>query len=129
MTAFVVFLIRTQKSQVPLYDVILHPECAKALAELVHCLDSGSTENDVIPHIHIFIYSLLSNPSLSFLSDQWQDPFLRFLVAFHLQDDRGTFSKVTLIPPTISKAQWAFRATAAHEIKLRKGEFNGDCFA
>jgi hypothetical protein len=109
--------------------VILHPECAKALAELVKCLDSQSTESEVIPQIHNSIFSLLSNPSTSFLSDQWQDPFLRFLVAFHLQDNRGTFSKVTLIPPTISKAQWAFRATAAHEIKQRKAEFNGDCFA
>jgi len=127
ITLFTCFLIRTQKSSVSSYDVVLHPQTLRRLQDLHDSLSSGS-EEEVVDLFHLFLYSLLANPSLDFLADEWKDPFRLFLIAVHLQDDHGTFSRTPLIPPTISKAQWGFRATCAEEVKIRKEEFQGNCF-
>jgi hypothetical protein len=124
---FTLFLLRMQLHPVDNYPIFLHPVSCENLVKL-HDLLSNGGDDEIAAAFHRFLFSLLSHPSEQFLSNQWNDPFLRFLIAFHLQDDHGTFIRVILITPNLSKAQWAFRATAAREIELQKDQFKGDTF-
>lgn len=91
------------------------------------CLkDVLTTTQDCIQHLHQTIWSLLSITSDEFKNDEFKDTFVLFLISFHLVDNRGQLNPVGRIPPTISQAQWCFRATAAHEIMLRMSEYNDD---
>jgi hypothetical protein len=128
VTVFTLFLIRMQSQPVDNFPISLHPIPSDNLARLCDLLSNGH-DDDIAPAFHRFLFSLLSNPSDDFLSNQWHDPFLRFLIAFHLRDDHGTFARVILITPNLSKAQWSFRATCAREIELQKEHFRGDPFA
>jgi hypothetical protein len=127
MTEFVVFLFRTQASPIDKFPVILHPIPKENLLKLHQVLTHG-TDNTAVAVFHQLLFSLLSNPSQEFLSNQWQEPFLRFLVVRHLTDDQGTFCRVVLIPPNLTRAQWCFRATCAQEIEHRKEDFDGNAY-
>jgi hypothetical protein len=128
ITYFTSFLYRTQSSPIQNYPVALHPVPCSNLESLHRLLVDGD-DQDVTIAFHRFLCSLLTYPSQQFLSNEWQDPFLRFLIAYHLEDDHGTFVRVVLIPPNLSKAQWAFRATCAKEIELEREKFQGDVYA
>jgi hypothetical protein len=126
--AFTSFLIRTHQAPINRFDLILHQTTVEALRGLIASLDDKAEDGSVISLFHEFFMALISNPSPEFLADEWQDPLLRFLIAFHLQDDHGSFARAPLIPPNISKLQWGIRATCAFEIQSRKEEFNNDSF-
>jgi hypothetical protein len=128
VTIFTLFLLRTRANPIHDFPVFLHPIPTDNLSKLYDLL-SDSEDDGIAKAFHRFLFSLLSNPSQQFLADQWQDPFLRFLIAYHLRDDHGTFAQANLITPNLSKAQWAFRATCAREIELQKPRFQGDPFA
>jgi hypothetical protein len=128
VTTFTSFLIRTHQTPIDNFGLVLHPTTTEALRRLVGSLDDKAEDRCVISLFHEFFMSLISNPSPEFLADEWQDPLLRFLIVFHLQDDYGSFARAPIIPPNISKLQWAIRATCAFEIQCRKEEFNNDCF-
>jgi hypothetical protein len=128
VVTFTSFLIRTRQSPIDNFDIPLHHTTTEALERLIGALKNQQEDGCVISLFHEFFMSLISNPSPEFLADEWKDPLLRFLIAFHLQDDHGTFARAPLVPPSISKLQWAIRATCASEIISRKEEFNNDAF-
>jgi hypothetical protein len=54
--------------------------------------------------------------------------FTLFLITYHLSDDFGNTNHVYQVPPTISEAQWCFRAMAGTEIYMKMGQFNDNSF-
>ncbi|KAK7434938.1 hypothetical protein VKT23_009679 [Stygiomarasmius scandens] len=125
VSTFVIFLHRNVACPVEKFDIILHPVTAAALNTLYDRMsDKNSAESELVDLFHGVVWSYLSNPAVEFLQDELMDPFTRFLIAFHLKDDFGNFSVVKLIPPSIARAQWAFRATSAWEVICTSKNYN-----
>ncbi|KAL0566552.1 hypothetical protein V5O48_015458 [Marasmius crinis-equi] len=125
MTRFLFFLLRAISNPVPNFPIYVHPESLHKLTEMERLLKdplSGPAPTKVA--LHKALWSLLSQPSPQYLQDERNCPLTRFLLIDHLIDNSGTLTKTKLIPPSISKAQWCLRATAAREI-LRRMEIDG----
>lgn len=122
MSRFIIFLIRHLCQPVDNFDVPLHPQHSYYLKELYALLKSASSDDSVDVHqrcvglIHRTVFSLLSCVSDEFLKNETKDLFTLFLLTYHLSDDHGNTNRASQVPPTISQAQWCFRATAAYEI-------------
>ncbi|KAG1720862.1 uncharacterized protein EDB91DRAFT_1088677 [Suillus paluster] len=122
MSRFIIFLIRHLCQPVDNFDVPLHPLHSHYLKELYAQLKSALNRSSVgadqhcIDLIHRTVFSLLSCVSDDFLKNEMKDLFTLFLVTYHLSDDYGNTNRAPQVPPTISQAQWCFRATAAYEI-------------
>ncbi|KAG1855080.1 hypothetical protein C8R48DRAFT_776481 [Suillus tomentosus] len=122
MSRFIIFLIRHLCQPVDNFDVPLHPQHSHYLKELYALLKSASSDDFVDGHqrcidlIHRTVFSLLSCVSDEFLKNEMKDLFTLFLLTYHLSDDHGNTNRASQVPPTISQAQWCFRATAAYEI-------------
>jgi hypothetical protein len=125
---FACFVIRNSQRPVPEFPVHLHHDVKIAVDALYKAVSDGAPETLIHQSIHEFLMVYLRSPSPEALSNQWQDPLLRYLIVHHLVDNHGTFSHVGTIPPNLTKIQWCLRATAAHEIHTRKAEFENNCF-
>ncbi|KAJ8085325.1 hypothetical protein PM082_004121 [Marasmius tenuissimus] len=124
---FLSFLIRTGRDPVNNFSVVLHPETCQLLDALVKKLeDSSSDEEELKILIRDVVWKILSTPSDEYRRNELMCPFARFLIAVHIRDSRGTFVKPQLVSPTIARAQWCFRATAALELIRIRDEYNGD---
>jgi hypothetical protein len=136
MARFIIFLIRHLKSPVDNFDVPLHPQHTKNLSQLSAHLQSAignpnpasSIETTCMQLLHDAIFSLLSCTSDEFLKKEWKDLFTLFLITYHLSDNFGNTSRVSQVPPTISQAQWCFRATAAGEIMIKMPQYDDNSF-
>ncbi|KAL0067297.1 hypothetical protein AAF712_005695 [Marasmius tenuissimus] len=113
---FLSFLIRTGRD--PLAN------CSIALLKKLE--DSSSDEEELKILIHDVVWKILSTPSDEYRRNELMCPFTRFLIAVHIRDSRGTFVKPQLVSPTIARAQWCFRATAALELIRIRDEYDGD---
>lgn len=126
---FLAFLIRLHHSPIPNYPTTLTGPQTTALDLLHSALLSSLSDESIIPLIHDFAFLLLTQTSQETLRDHFRCPFLRFLIASHLLDDKGNFVNPTRIPPDLSKLQYVFRAVGASHICSHKSEFGGDPFA
>jgi hypothetical protein len=125
---FLCFLIRHNRQPHEDFPIILHPQPKELVAQLYAALETRKTEPEVQRLIHEVLMAILRYPSQEALRNQWQDPLTRFLIAFHLVDDKGTFCHVGTIPPNLTKIQWCLRATGAHEVNIRGAEFDNNAF-
>jgi hypothetical protein len=134
MARFIIFLIRHLCQPVDNFDVPLHPKQSHCLRELYDELLSASnnssphTDQHCVELIHRTVFSLLSCVSDEFLKNEMKDLFTLFLLTYHLTDDYGNTSRASQVPPTISQAQWCFRATAAYEIMLQMPYYDNNSF-
>ncbi|KAG2030602.1 hypothetical protein BDR03DRAFT_986972 [Suillus americanus] len=80
------------------------------------------------PSVHKVIFSLLTHVSPEFLKNEMKDLFTLFLITYHLSNDFGNTSRICQVPPTISEAQWCFRAMAGVEIYMKMGQYNDNSF-
>ena len=134
MARFVMFLLRNWSNPVEKFDVPLHPQHATNLSALHSSLLSLTEDQDsskleeCINNYHSLVFSLLSHVSPQFLREEWKDLFTLFLVAYHLTDNHGNTSRISQVPPTISAAQWCFRACGVHQTKKHMHECDEDSF-
>ncbi|KAG0698110.1 hypothetical protein DFH29DRAFT_878238 [Suillus ampliporus] len=66
--------------------------------------------------------------SPKFLKNEMKDLFMLYLITYHLSDDFGNTNHICQVPPTISEAQWCFRAMAGAEIYMKIEQFNNNSF-
>lgn len=134
MSRFIIFLIRHLCQPIDNFDVPLHPQHCHYLKELHALLKSSSKHNSVdvdqrcVELIHHTVFSLLSCVSDEFLKNEMKDLFTLFLLTYHLSDDHGNTNRAHQVPPTISQAQWCFRATAAYEIMQMMSYYENNSF-
>jgi hypothetical protein len=134
MARFIIFLIRHLCQPVENFDVPLHPKLSHHLKELYQQLLSATnnsyplTDECCVDLIHRTTFSLLSCVSNEFLKNEMKDLFTLFLLTYHLTDDYGNTSRASQVPPTISQAQWCFRATGAYEIMLQMPFYDNNSF-
>ncbi|KIK52458.1 hypothetical protein GYMLUDRAFT_965934 [Collybiopsis luxurians FD-317 M1] len=82
-----------------------------------------------ITHIlHEVVWSFLSDVTREFKAEPNMCPLSRFIIAFAITDDKGTFLPIRQIPVHYTKIQWCFRASACWEIQLRRKNFDDSCF-
>ncbi|KAF5331459.1 hypothetical protein D9758_016336 [Tetrapyrgos nigripes] len=125
VSTFVIFLHRHAANPLANFPIVLHENPRTILARLYDtAADTTCTESEIESLFHSFIWSYLSHPDETFLRDDLMDPLTRFLLAYHIKDDYGQFADVKSIPPSISRAQWALRATGAWEVKQISKNYN-----
>ncbi|KAG6864739.1 hypothetical protein C0991_007446 [Blastosporella zonata] len=106
---FLIFLIRHMQMPVARFEVSLHSDTLHHLTQLSERLGNPQ-------------------PSSEFAKDATKDPFSKYLLTYHLQDNEGTPAHASAYPHNISCAQWGFRATACWEILLALEETNVSAF-
>ncbi|KAL0059321.1 hypothetical protein AAF712_013948 [Marasmius tenuissimus] len=120
MSDFVSFFLRSLDVDVTNYPITLHPETRHQLSQLAAKLrDENTSSNELKISIHQTIWSFLCYPTREDSKSDHTCPLTRFLVAYHLLDDAGTFAGPKQLPPTLSQLQWCLRGTAANEIWRR----------
>lgn len=131
---FIIFLVRNLHRPIENFDVPLHPQHTAHLTTLHTQLRAAITQRSpavdllTISLLHDLIFSLLTYVSPEFLKNEMKDLFTLFLITYHLSDDFGNTNRVSQVPPTISEAQWCFRATAGAEIYMKMDQFNDNSF-
>lgn len=134
LAKFIIFLIRNLSRPIENFDVPLHPQHTANLqtldSQLRNSISKRSPAVDliVINSVHEVIFSLLTHVSAEFLKNEMKDLFTLYLITYHLSDDFGNTNRVSQVPPTISEAQWCFRATAGAEIYMKMGQFDDNSF-
>ncbi|KAL0563462.1 hypothetical protein V5O48_018605 [Marasmius crinis-equi] len=124
---FLSFLIRTLRTPVLNFEVVLHSDTLLLIRGLVTLLEDRNSHSEIIKiRIHSVVWSLLSQPSPEFIRNELKCPFTRFLIAVHIRDNSGNFQTAKQITPTIAKAQWCFRASGSQELVNVRDEFDGD---
>lgn len=117
MTRFISFHIRSNNMPIDSYPVPVHPTIRTRLIDLAKDLSDLSSSNaKLIGDIHNVIWDFLQHPSDEFKKNDLFCPLSRYLVAVHIEMPYGRFSMPRYIPPTLSRLQWSFRATACFEI-------------
>ncbi|KAG1807350.1 uncharacterized protein BJ212DRAFT_1485744 [Suillus subaureus] len=134
LAKFIIFLIRHLYRPIENFDIPLHLQHSTDLttlhAHLRTTISKFSPAIDLlsINLVHKVIFSLLTHVSSEFLKNEMKDLFTLFLITYHLSDNFGNTNCVCQVPPTISKAQWCFRAMAGMEIYMKMGQFNNNSF-
>ncbi|KAK0475973.1 hypothetical protein EDD18DRAFT_1366707 [Armillaria luteobubalina] len=127
MTHFLTFHLRCMWEPIANFPVHLHPVTREKLELLYSTVEQADTSTTRIDSLlHDAIWSFLSCPVPEYLKDDIACPLTRYLVAVHLQTSRGRFAKPRFIPPTLSKLQYAFRATACRHIVNIRSEFGDE---
>ncbi|KAL0064497.1 hypothetical protein AAF712_008555 [Marasmius tenuissimus] len=128
--AFLTCLIRSINNPVENYPFFFHPDTETILSHLqTRLLDSTASDEEIKTLIHKSVWSLLSQRSNEYIHSDSHCLFTRFLILYHLVNDAGKFDRPKLIPPTISKLQWCFGATAGREIVRHMEEEQIDCYS
>ncbi|KAK0493018.1 hypothetical protein EDD18DRAFT_1108610 [Armillaria luteobubalina] len=117
MTRFLSFILRCMSNPVENFPVHLHPLTRQNLEALSGEISRLPSTNACLKSlIHETIWSFLSLPVPEYLKDDNACPLTRYLIAVHLKTSRGRFSKASFVPPTLSRLQWAFRATGCRQV-------------
>ncbi|KAK0439083.1 uncharacterized protein EV420DRAFT_1735655 [Desarmillaria tabescens] len=127
MSRFISFQLRSVFAPIENYPVSTHPFTREKLYELHRILsDKESLEANVASNVHQVIWYFLRHPTPEFLQDDLACPLSRYLVAAHIKSARGQFSMPRFVPPTLSRLQWSFRATACREILNIRLQYNNE---
>ncbi|KAK1216765.1 hypothetical protein PQX77_020604, partial [Marasmius sp. AFHP31] len=131
ISRFLCFLIQSGERPVDSFPIPIHPNTLGQLNNLRLRLeqlpdqlseDSLETDSDLFKLFHEVMWSIITEPSTEYRSNESMCPLLRFILAAHLLDDSGTFSSAAQITPTLGRVQWCLRATGAIQIWLMREE-------
>ncbi|KAK0197710.1 hypothetical protein F5146DRAFT_1130570 [Armillaria mellea] len=127
MTRFLSFNLRCLLDPIENFPVHLHPLTQDKLESLFSELKQLDSLNPRIETLlHEAIWSFLSSPVPEYLKDDNACPLTRYLIAVHLKSFRGQFSKPRYVPPTLSKLQWSFRATACRQVLNIRSQYGDE---
>ncbi|PBK91137.1 hypothetical protein ARMGADRAFT_1107053, partial [Armillaria gallica] len=127
MTRFLSFNLRCASGPIENYPIHLHPLTREKLESLSSELARpGSLNLCIETLLHEVIWSFLSSPVPEYLKDDNACPLTRYLIAVHLRSPRGQFSKPTFVPPTLSRLQWSFRATACRQVLNIRSQYGDE---
>lgn len=123
------FLIYTQHTPVVKFPVFLHPHLQTSFENLLIKLkDPDATDQSIQDCIHDAVWQLLTKTSAEFHRDHTMCLFTRFLLASHLKEG-GAVATAKHITPSISYAQWGFRATGVAQILKIMHQYNNNPMA
>ena len=127
MALFLIFLLRHMTNPVLGFSVPFNEAHLLNLSSLRAMLEDKDADGHE-EQIHRTIIALLEHLSRDALLSDRKDLLTLFLVAYHLKDDAGNTTRVSVIPPRISAIQWCLRASAVRELLSKAPLYDGDTY-